>query len=74
VKTVNLSTHRIVGNDAMPDLRDLPTKEMDRADGDTGRRWMPRSLRSLSFPRIDYERAAPRRRAPDRRPGPRHEV
>jgi len=36
METVNLSTHRIIGDDAMPDLRDLPTKEMDRTDRDAG--------------------------------------
>jgi hypothetical protein len=39
VKTVNLPAHRIIGDDAMPNLRNLPAKEVNRANGDAGRRW-----------------------------------
>lgn len=38
VQVLDLTAHRVVGNDAMPNFRDLPTKEMDRTDGDAGRR------------------------------------
>ena len=44
MQSLDLTTDRVVGNDAMPNFRDLPSQEMHRSDGNAGRRRNPDEL------------------------------